>query len=346
MRLEQIVLHEMEHLRRRDDWTNLFQKLCLVLFPLNPAMVWIEHRLCREREMACDEGVIRITGAPRAYATCLASLAERGLQRRAEALSLGAWQRRPELVHRVHSILRRKHTLSPLGNGTLLVALGCSLLFGSIELARCPQLIAFVPARNLDRSQDGTNVGALVHPQANGVRPGNTEMNATYFLYRSNEAGHASSAMHATKVEAVLPVSGSVGEGEARASIKRSGVKPPAAHLSATPSYKSNSQSSRSVLLQAELPSAQSQAIEGQWVIVATWEQLQSSNQNANLIADYEARANVSADGKNEAGSELAGQITVTRLILRILPAGSVSDSVSTQPAIVPTRNGWLVFQL
>ncbi|MEI4861539.1 M56 family metallopeptidase, partial [Klebsiella pneumoniae] len=66
--LEQIVMHEAEHLRRRDDWTNLLQKLCLVLFPLNPALVWMERRLCREREMACDEGVIRMTRAPRAYA--------------------------------------------------------------------------------------------------------------------------------------------------------------------------------------------------------------------------------------------------------------------------------------
>lgn len=92
--LEQIVLHEAEHLRRNDDWTNLLQKLCLVLFPLNPVLVWIEYRLCQEREMACDDGVVRITGAPRAYAACLTSLAERGLQRRVEALSLGAWQRR------------------------------------------------------------------------------------------------------------------------------------------------------------------------------------------------------------------------------------------------------------
>ena len=96
--LRQIVLHETEHLRRGDDWTNLFQKLCLVLFPLDPALVWIERRLCAEREMACDDGVVRVTHAPRAYAACLASLAERGLRRRAEALSLGAWQRRPELA--------------------------------------------------------------------------------------------------------------------------------------------------------------------------------------------------------------------------------------------------------
>jgi beta-lactamase regulating signal transducer with metallopeptidase domain len=94
--LEQVVLHEAEHLRRRDDWTNLLQKLCLVMFPLNPALVFLERRLCREREMACDEAVVRRTRAPRAYAACLASMAERGLKRRAEALSLGAWERRPE----------------------------------------------------------------------------------------------------------------------------------------------------------------------------------------------------------------------------------------------------------
>src|SRR5208337_2353079 len=96
--LEQVILHESEHLRRRDDWTNLLQRLCLVLFPLNPALAFVENRLCREREMACDEGVVRVTRAPRAYAACLASLAERGiernLERRAAALSLAAWRRR------------------------------------------------------------------------------------------------------------------------------------------------------------------------------------------------------------------------------------------------------------
>ncbi len=31
--LEQVVLHEAEHLRRRDDWTNLLQKLAWFCFP-------------------------------------------------------------------------------------------------------------------------------------------------------------------------------------------------------------------------------------------------------------------------------------------------------------------------
>ena len=142
--LEQIVLHEAEHLRRGDDWTNLLQKLALVVFPLNPALAWIEHRLGREREMACDEGVVRITNAPRAYAACLASLAERGLERRAEALTLGAWHRRSELVYRVHGILLRKRGLNKAAAGALLGAVGCALVAGSVEMARAPQLVAFV----------------------------------------------------------------------------------------------------------------------------------------------------------------------------------------------------------
>ena len=71
MELEQIVLHEMGHLRRADDWMNLVQKIGLVLVPLNPALLWIERRLCFERELACDDAVLRSTRAPKAYATCL-----------------------------------------------------------------------------------------------------------------------------------------------------------------------------------------------------------------------------------------------------------------------------------
>ncbi len=141
--LNQVVLHEAEHLRRRDDWTNLLQKLCLVVFPLNPALAWMERRLCSEREMACDEGVLRRTHSPRAYAACLASLAERRIVRRAEALSLGAWRRRPELAERVHRILRRGPGLHPIAARALLGVMGCGLVFGSVELVRCPQLVAF-----------------------------------------------------------------------------------------------------------------------------------------------------------------------------------------------------------
>jgi beta-lactamase regulating signal transducer with metallopeptidase domain len=145
--LKHVLLHEAEHLRRRDDWINLLQKFALVLFPLNPALLWIERRLCREREMACDEGVVRRTQAPHAYAASLATLAQRSLERRrAHALSLGAFERRSELVHRVSSLLARKPALHPFAARALAGIAACALLAASIELAHCPQLVTFVPA--------------------------------------------------------------------------------------------------------------------------------------------------------------------------------------------------------
>jgi hypothetical protein len=141
--LEQIVLHEMGHLRRADDWINLLQKISLVLVPLNPVLLWIERRLCFERELACDDAVLRFTKAPKAYATCLTNLAEQRLGGRAAALSLGAWERRSELARRVHSILQRSEGMSRTHAGVVMSVLVFGLVAGAAELSRCPQVVSF-----------------------------------------------------------------------------------------------------------------------------------------------------------------------------------------------------------
>ncbi len=141
--MEQIVLHEVGHLRRGDDWINLLQKISLVLVPLNPALLWIEKRLCFERELACDDDVLRLTKAPKAYATCLTNLAEHRLGRRAAALSLGAWERRSELARRVHSILRRSEGMGRTQTWALMSVLMLGLVGGAAGLSRCPQFISF-----------------------------------------------------------------------------------------------------------------------------------------------------------------------------------------------------------
>jgi BlaR1 peptidase M56 len=139
----QIVLHEVGHLRRADDWINLLQKLSLVVVPLNPVLMWIERRLCLERELACDDDVLQLTKAPKAYATCLTNLAEHRLGRRAAALSLGAWERQSELVRRVHSILRGGEGMGRTQGRVVMSVVVLALLGGSAELARCPQLVSF-----------------------------------------------------------------------------------------------------------------------------------------------------------------------------------------------------------
>jgi beta-lactamase regulating signal transducer with metallopeptidase domain len=160
--LRQVVIHEMEHLRRGDDWTNLLQKLALVLFPLNPALLWVERRLCAERELACDDRVLRSGSGRKAYALCLTHLAEYSLMRRTFSLVLGAWERRPELVRRVHRILAqpartmgRKPALA-VCSALIAGALGCTL-----TLARAPQLVSFVPTAQQAQAQTVQGLPAL-----------------------------------------------------------------------------------------------------------------------------------------------------------------------------------------
>jgi beta-lactamase regulating signal transducer with metallopeptidase domain len=144
--LRQIILHEMAHLDRGDDWTNLLQKLLRALCPLNPALVWAERHLCREREHACDDAVLDAAGNARAYATCLTKLAEAKLVRRVASLAPGFWQRHSELAGRVENILHRRPRLGPAFSRGLVAAGLAVSLFGAIMLQRCPGIISFTAA--------------------------------------------------------------------------------------------------------------------------------------------------------------------------------------------------------
>ena len=325
----QIVLHEVEHLRRRDDWTNLLQKLGLVAFPLNPALYWIDRRLGAAREMACDEGVIRITHAPRAYAACLAGLAERGLHHRAEALSLGAWQRRPELVHRIHSILRGKNALHPFASRTLLGILSCSLLFASIELAHSPQLIAFVPS--VPNAQPLAASRLTAAPQE--------LIGAVDTVARLNVKDATN--ITALPAKAVLPANPTTNH------PCRVHPASPQTQIQTQPRTQTDSLHSTHPLPSAQgaqlaslrQPAQPAAAPEPQRVfILTTFEQIETAvDPNTQLTADYDTTASAAGDSVNDRqANQAASRITVTRLILKIGP----SHSKNPQAAAIPLGNG------
>jgi hypothetical protein len=140
---KQVILHEMAHLDRGDDWTNLLQKLLRALSPLNPALFWAERHLCREREQACDDAVLDAAGNAREYATCLTKLAENRLVRRVASLAPGLWQRHSELAGRVENILHRRRNTHPwLSRGLVAAGLAVSLS-GVVVLQRCPGIVSF-----------------------------------------------------------------------------------------------------------------------------------------------------------------------------------------------------------
>jgi beta-lactamase regulating signal transducer with metallopeptidase domain len=141
--LKQVILHEMAHLDRGDDWTNLLQKLLRALSPLNPALFWAERHLCLEREQACDDAVLDAAGNARAYAIFLTKLAENRLVKRAALLAPGLWKRHSELAGRVENILHRRRNLGPMLSRGLVAAGLVASLSGVLVLQRCPGIITF-----------------------------------------------------------------------------------------------------------------------------------------------------------------------------------------------------------
>ena len=103
--LHHLVLHELAHLRRWDDWSNLAQKVFGAVLFFHPAVWWLERRLALEREMACDECVLAQTGNARAYAKSLAAMAERSFVRRTLSLAQAAVSRLHDTTLRVAKIL-------------------------------------------------------------------------------------------------------------------------------------------------------------------------------------------------------------------------------------------------
>lgn len=138
-----VLLHELAHLRRWDDWTNLAQKVLRALFFFHPAVWWVENRLSLEREMACDDMVLAQTASPRAYAECLVSLAEKNLLRRGMALAQAAVGRMRETTQRVLQILdaRRPSAVRVWKPAPWVV--GAFSVACLVSSAHAPKLVAF-----------------------------------------------------------------------------------------------------------------------------------------------------------------------------------------------------------
>jgi beta-lactamase regulating signal transducer with metallopeptidase domain len=143
--LRPILIHELAHLRRRDDWTNLLQKTIRALLFFHPAVWWIDARLSIEREMACDDAVLAATGNARAYAGCLIDLLEKNCARRGWTMAQAAVARTRDASVRIARILRVGPAVTTrIGRAALGVA--TSVALACVGIALCaPQFIEFAP---------------------------------------------------------------------------------------------------------------------------------------------------------------------------------------------------------
>ncbi|MGA2099326.1 MAG: M56 family metallopeptidase, partial [Candidatus Acidiferrum sp.] len=169
--LEHIVLHELSHLKRRDDWTNLAQKVIEAVLPIQPAIYWIGRRMVLEREMACDDWVIAATGTARRYASSLVKVAELSRWEDAGILAAGAGGNRSQLLRRVHHALDRTRNSTPkLAIGPLGAAVATILALLYVS-ARTPQMIALAQTPADENGRWTATAQVLIPPLMQPIMP-------------------------------------------------------------------------------------------------------------------------------------------------------------------------------
>ncbi len=175
--MEQVLAHELAHLRRYDDWLIGVQKLIQSIFVFHPLVHLIARRIDLDREMACDDQVISCY-QPRAYAACLTKIAELVEFGATMTLTLPLLARKTHLSSRIEMMLDRTRAHVPdISIRRLGLFATFSLLVACFSL-RAPVLFAFpalsysyaesmpaLSAVDTQRTAPATQTGALTqHP--------------------------------------------------------------------------------------------------------------------------------------------------------------------------------------
>ena len=153
--MEQICLHEAAHLARFDDCALLLQRIFEALAVFHPVVRWIARQIDLEREIACDDYVIALTGDSRSYASCLTHVAELSNGYRSSPAAAAAADESSHLNRRIDMLLnktRRTGTkVLKIRFATALTAL--ALLAGLIGKSPSLLAIAAPPAPVLQSAQ-------------------------------------------------------------------------------------------------------------------------------------------------------------------------------------------------
>jgi bla regulator protein blaR1 len=135
--LDRVVVHEWAHVQRRDDVTNVVQLIARLLVGWHPAVWWFDQRLQAEREAACDDIAVRMTGSSKGYAACLLKLASLPLTERQTAHALGVLSSRT-LSARIQRIVTHEHQGSStwsrnVASAGIIVLVGVCCAIGSLR---------------------------------------------------------------------------------------------------------------------------------------------------------------------------------------------------------------------
>ena len=162
--LDRVLIHEWAHVQRRDDLVNILQVVVRIVAGWHPAAWWIDRRLHIEREIACDEMTVELTGSARSYAACLVKLAGlKGATR--TALAAPAVVTASGLRGRVTRIVSRRAFIAPLWSRGLaagVVSALCAVSVGVGGLTLVEATVLALPFESLGAIGAGVERNAAI----------------------------------------------------------------------------------------------------------------------------------------------------------------------------------------
>ena len=139
---DDLGVHELAHIRRYDDWSNLIQRIVQAFLFFHPAAYWAGSKLNFEREVACDDWVVSTSG-PKSYANCLSKIVELRRWHRGAALVSGAFFGKRQILRRVEIVLDKTRNAATGVSALTVVAIVIALIGITMQVAQLPAFVTF-----------------------------------------------------------------------------------------------------------------------------------------------------------------------------------------------------------
>ena len=348
---DQVLLHELAHMKRWDDWTNLLQKLAESIFFFFPAVLWIGRRLNLEREIACDEWVISKTGESRPYAICLTKLAELTIKSGSPGLAPAMAVGKKQISRRIRVLLNyEKRPLPGFSSAGLVVSVAV-LLAVLVQCSRMSSVIAVTlaptPAEVVEATFDSRPAASDVGPDNSVVTPPTQQSQKSATVRPNDKAAPKSSSPLLATTATVTPdavnairLAATISSESERATAlvaiaqKLSGDEVPFAFFQATMSIKSSAERGRvlSTLLEKRLSN------EALRQLLAATAGIDSNDEKTTLLIKAAAR---STRDQHVFSAFLKAVKTLTsswekeRALMALLKRGDLSNAMREQLAEV-----------
>ena len=193
--LQSVFTHELAHVAGNDFFWQLVERFTSALFWFHPLFWYAERCMRIDRELACDDAVLRLGVAPKKYADTLLELAARLKSKRTDLKipnEAVAMARRNGVKQRIKNILNPTASRRPLAYCTaaLIFALVAGAIYGSCLITRRPderQRLYAIAVKNQRENGVSNKSGKLTKIRCKVLMPDGTQADKKcYVSFRSN----------------------------------------------------------------------------------------------------------------------------------------------------------------